>query len=221
MSAQYIAIHNKKLLAQGSLEQLVTTVKETSNDIEPIVLALGSFKRIEINWHGDIATVLASLPALSKSDFDANCGSLSSGADTISETRSGTTDKTTEASPTPRKRGRPKLGVTSKEVTLLPRHWEWLATQRGGASVTLRRLIDEARKNPTIEEVISRKQQQLDGFMGLLFGDEAGYEEASRALFRNSRVSFEAAIAGWPEDLTVFVRDAFDEISALHNGEKI
>ncbi len=30
-------------------------------------------------------------------------------------------------------RGRPRLGVTAREVTLLPRHWEWLAGQPGGA----------------------------------------------------------------------------------------
>lgn len=30
-------------------------------------------------------------------------------------------------------RGRPKLGVTPREVTLLPRHWDWLAHQPGGA----------------------------------------------------------------------------------------
>ncbi|PWQ93261.1 DUF2239 family protein [Leucothrix pacifica] len=206
MSVQYIAVHHKKLLAQGSLETLVNTVKAISNDIEPLVFALGSFKRIEINWHGDAASVLAGLPQLGDSD-------------SASTETSAATAETTQEPFAPKKRGRPKLGVTSKEVTLLPRHWEWLASQRGGASVTLRRLIDEARKNPTIEEVISLKQQRLDGFMGLLFGDEAGYEEASRALFRNSRVSFEAAIAGWPDDLTVFVQEAFDEIAALHNGE--
>ena len=46
-----------------------------------------------------------------------------------------------------RGRGRPKLGVVAREVTLLPRHWEWLAAQPGGASVTLRRLVDEARRS--------------------------------------------------------------------------
>ena len=46
----------------------------------------------------------------------------------------------------PRSRGRPRLGVVSREVTLLPRHWAWLSAQRGGASATLRRLVDDARR---------------------------------------------------------------------------
>ncbi|WP_158970399.1 DUF2239 family protein [Paraglaciecola sp. L3A3] len=116
------------------------------------------------------------------------------------------------------KRGRPKLGVKSKEVTLLPRHWEWLATQRGGASATLRRLVEEAQKNPSIEEQILLKQQQLDKFMLIFLADEVGYEEASRALYRNSRVGLEAAIGSWPDEIKAFVLDKFIEISQLHNG---
>src|SRR3954447_21903373 len=46
----------------------------------------------------------------------------------------------------PRGRGRPKRGVVAREVTLLPRHWEWLNAQPGGASVALRRLVDAARR---------------------------------------------------------------------------
>lgn len=118
----------------------------------------------------------------------------------------------------PTRRGRPKLGVKSKEVTLLPRHWEWLATQRGGASATLRRLVEEAQKNPSIEDLILVKQQQLDKFMLIFLADETGYEEASRALYRNSRVSFEAAVEKWPAEIKRFVVDKFSQIFDLHNG---
>lgn len=121
--------------------------------------------------------------------------------------------------PLPNKRGRPKLGVVSKEVTLLPRHWAWLATQRGGASATLRRLVEDASKNTSRDDLILQRQQLLDGFMGLCFGDATGFEEASRALFRNSKVSFEAAIADWPEDFQIFVMDKFNAISELHSGQ--
>ena len=124
----------------------------------------------------------------------------------------------TEPSESTKKRGRPKLGVTSKEVTLLPRHWEWLAIQRGGASAALRRLVDEARKNVSVEDIICMKQQQLDGFMLLFLGDESGFEEASRALYRNSKVSFEYAIKGWPTELKDFVVNKFSEIADLRNG---
>src|SRR5688572_29815503 len=47
----------------------------------------------------------------------------------------------------PRSRGRPKLGVVAREVTLLPRHWDWLASQPGGASVALRKLVEVARRS--------------------------------------------------------------------------
>lgn len=116
------------------------------------------------------------------------------------------------------KRGRPKLGMKSKEVTLLPQHWEWLATQRGGASVTLRRLVDQAMKNVTIEDQIKIKQNQLYSLMSIL-SDEAGFEEASRALYRNSKVSFEQATATWPEDLRALILEKFKAISKLYQGD--
>ncbi len=116
------------------------------------------------------------------------------------------------------KRGRPKLGVKAKEVTLLPRHWEWLSIQKGGASSTLRRLVEEAQKNASTEDVINTQQQQLDKFMLAFLGDEPGYEKASRALYRNSKISFETAIGSWPTDIQGFVTEKFMRISDLHNG---
>lgn len=124
-----------------------------------------------------------------------------------------------EAGSSGARRGRPKLGVVSKEVTLLPRHWEWLANQRGGASAALRRLVESAQRNASIEDIICEKQQQLDKFMLLFLGDNPGFEEASRALYRNSRVSFCAAIESWPAEIQQFVVDKFSAIAKLHNGE--
>lgn len=116
------------------------------------------------------------------------------------------------------KRGRPKLGVKAKEVTLLPRHWEWLSTQRGGASSAIRRLVDEAIANASTDDVICTLQQQLDKFMLAFLGDAPGFEEASRALYRNSKISFESAIASWPGDIQAFVMGKFMYISDLHSG---
>ena len=82
--------------------------------------------------------------------------------------------------PQVKKRGRPKLGVKSKEVTLLPEHWEWLSLQRGGASTTLRKLIDAAMAQMTPEQARRIKQDQLYNMMRV-FEDEAGFEAASRA----------------------------------------
>ncbi|WP_444930084.1 DUF2239 family protein [Microbulbifer sp. SSSA002] len=117
------------------------------------------------------------------------------------------------------KRGRPKLGVTSGEVTLLPRHWEWLRQQPGGASVTLRKLVEQAQKQLSPEERISGKQQALDKFMLLVAGDTPGFEEASRALYRNSLISFEKAIHSWPDDLKKLVLNKFKAIAEMHSGK--
>ncbi|WP_027482823.1 DUF2239 family protein [Deinococcus pimensis] len=97
--------------------------------------------------------------------------------------------------------GRPKLGVTAREVTLLPRHWEWLDRQRGGASAALRRLVDEARRASSGEEEARRAAEATSRFMTAVGGDLAGYEDASRALFAHEREPFERAIAAWPHDV--------------------
>jgi len=96
--------------------------------------------------------------------------------------------------------GRPKLGVTSREVTLLPRHWEWLGEQQRSASTTLRRLIDDARLNDEGGR-IRAKQTVTYRCMSAIAGDFAGFEEASRALFAGDRERFSAQISLWPTDV--------------------
>lgn len=97
--------------------------------------------------------------------------------------------------------GRPKLGVVAREVTLLPRHWEWLAKQPGGASVTLRKLVEEARRaNPSAAD--SRDAQECAyRFMSAMAGNLPGFEEATRALFAKDRKRFEKLIAEWPRSI--------------------
>jgi hypothetical protein len=79
--------------------------------------------------------------------------------------------------------GRPKLGVVSREVTLLPRHWEWLAAQPGGASVVLRRLVDQERRQGSTKQQRRTAQEAAYKFMSAIAGDLPGFEEATRALF--------------------------------------
>lgn len=95
--------------------------------------------------------------------------------------------------------GRPKLGVTPREVTLLPRHWEWLSAQQGGASVTLRRLVEQARKDP--RELARTARDTAYRFMSTLGGNLAGFEEATRALYAGDRSAFETHVAAWPRDV--------------------
>lgn len=101
----------------------------------------------------------------------------------------------------PRGRGRPKLGVTPREVTLLPRHWEWLAQQPGGASVTLRKLVEEARRTQGGRDKIRQAQERTYHFMSAIAGDMPNFEEATRALFADDRAKFNELIALWPQDV--------------------
>jgi hypothetical protein len=95
--------------------------------------------------------------------------------------------------------GRPKLGVTSREVTLLPRHWDWLATQPGGASVTLRKLVEEASGKPGAQQ--RRLRDAAYRFATAIVGNAPGYEEAIRALYAGQREEFAAHIEAWPADV--------------------
>ena len=105
------------------------------------------------------------------------------------------------AAPEPRGRGRPKLGVVAREVTLLPRHWDWLATQPGGASVALRKLVEEARRTDGDRDRSRAARDAAYHFMSAMAGNLPGFEEASRALFADDRRRFAGLIAGWPDDV--------------------
>ncbi|MFD0893591.1 DUF2239 family protein [Luteolibacter ambystomatis] len=98
-------------------------------------------------------------------------------------------------------RGRPKLGVVAREVTLLPRHWDWLSSQPGGASVALRKLVEEARRANVGADGMRAAKEAAYQFMLAAAGDLPGYEEATRALFAGNRGAFSSHLAGWPVDL--------------------
>ncbi|MDX1932028.1 MAG: DUF2239 family protein [Capsulimonadales bacterium] len=106
--------------------------------------------------------------------------------------------------PVPQRPDRPRPGVVPGEVTLLPRHWEWLDRQPGGASVALRRLVDEARKANAEKDRIREAQEAAYRFMATLAGNEPGFEEASRALFASNKERFAERIAAWPPDVRDF-----------------
>ena len=115
---------------------------------------------------------------------------------TVDEVLERLTPPTAKAGP-----GRPRLGVVSREISLLPRHWEWLATQSGGASVTLRKLVDEARKTSAGRDRLRRVQDATYRFMNAMAGDLPDYEEALRAFYARDWPAFAARMATWPVDL--------------------
>jgi hypothetical protein len=101
----------------------------------------------------------------------------------------------------PRGRGRPRLGVVPREVTLLPRHWDWLNSRPGGASVALRKLVEDARRNSGDRDRVREAQESTYRFISAIAGNLPDFEEAARALFAYDRRRFGGLIAGWPEDV--------------------
>jgi uncharacterized protein len=114
-----------------------------------------------------------------------------------------------DSAPQPEKRsgpGRPKLGVVSREVSLLPRHWEWLGGQPGGASAAIRRLVEAARRDTVREDEGRRARDAAHRFMYAMAGDLPGFEEASRALYAGDFARLDEQIQPWPGDVRDYVR---------------
>jgi steroid delta-isomerase-like uncharacterized protein len=129
----------------------------------------------------------------------------------------GTLDQVLErAAPGPRP-GRPKLGVTSREVTLLPRHWDWLEQEDTGISGALRRLVEDAIRARPGDERVRRVQAALGRFLTSMAGDRPNYEAATRALFRADAARFETLVARWPKDIRAF---ALEQMALLRAGDE-
>jgi len=115
----------------------------------------------------------------------------------------------------PRGPGRPKLGVVAREVTLLPRHWDWLNTQPGGASVALRKLVEKAKRENAGKDKVRQAQDASLKFMSVMAGNWENFEEATRALYAGDEARFNAMIEPWPRDVKAHARklsaDAFSE----------
>ncbi len=106
----------------------------------------------------------------------------------------------------PRGPGRPRLGVVAREVTLLPRHWDWLGTQPGGASVALRKLVEAARKANAAQDRKRQAREAAYRFMSAMAGNETGFEEAARALFAGDQSAFNERVAEWPVDVREYAK---------------
>jgi len=126
-----------------------------------------------------------------------------------------------EGQPAPERRGpgRPRLGVIAREVTLLPRHWDWLASQPGGASVALRKLVHQATRANVGKDRTRAAQNAAYRFMSAMAGNRAGFEDAARALFAGDAQTFDRLVSVWPRDVRDQTRRlaaaAFERQSAL------
>lgn len=180
MQRIFTAFQGHRRLASGPAGEVALVVKRmTSPPDEPIIIFEdGTGRSIDFDLRGGDREVLARVAKLVPPP--------------VEET----------APPSePRGRGRPKLGVVAREVTLLPRHWEWLNAQPGGASVAMRKLVDEARR---VSGDKDRERQARDAayhFMSTMAGNLPQFEEASRALFADDRRRFTGLIADWPVDV--------------------
>ncbi len=180
-----IAFLNGRRLAAGSVLEVALAVHRSvePEEVADVLIFDGSSSRIvEIDWRGDAHDIRDRLaPALEAPEPEA-------------------AEAAAEAPPV-RKRGRPKLGVVGREVTLLPRHWDWLASQPGGASVTLRKLVDQARRSRSAADRKRRAQEVAYRFMVTIAGNAEGFEEASRALFAGDHAKLMEQIGSWPPDV--------------------
>lgn len=195
LSKPCTAFEGSQLLLSGPLIEVVLAVKTaTERGATAPVLTFddATGRVIDFDLRGTKADVVERLSQASPSS-----GGQSSSRHGAALTASG---KPPEA----RGRGRPKLGVVGHEVTLLPRQWEWLAAQPGGASVTLRKLVDEAKRTGNALQKRRAAQEVAYHFMSAMAGDLPGFEEAARALFANDHLRFEQHVSNWPEGVRVY-----------------
>jgi len=178
----FIAFEGDRRIAAGDLRDVARAARQLldrRSDASILIFDGVTGAPVDLDFRGTVTDVLAKLPAMAHASATAE-----------------------DAMPsTPRGPGRPKLGVIAREITLLPRHWEWLAQQPGGASVALRRLVEEARRNGEDNNRIRRAQDAAYRFMSAMAGNKPHYEDAVRALFADEAARFEELIVAWPADV--------------------
>ena len=181
----FTAFIGQQRLAAGSLAEVALAVMKASRGpgVQPIVIFDDASGRpIDLDLRGTERDILARLP----------------------QPASGLEIAADSPAAEPRGRGRPKLGVVAREVTLLPRHWEWLGAQPGGASVALRKLVEAARRANGDKDRERAAREAAYHFMSAMAGNLPGFEEAVRAMFASDRRRFEQELAAWPEDIRAY-----------------
>ncbi len=179
-SSTCTAFLGDECIASGDLRAVAAAVKqriEAGEQSHILIFDDLTSEPVEVDFRGTLNAVLNRLPQTAVPETVA-------GGETVA-----------------RAPGRPKLGVTAREVTLLPRHWEWLAAQPGGASVVLRKLVEEASRANETKDRIRQAQEATYRFMSAMAGNLPGYEEAVRALFAGQPEQFGALTETWPLDV--------------------
>jgi uncharacterized protein len=179
MIQRFTAFEGQRRLVSGTLAEVALAVKRAGQAAFPILIfSDASGRSLDLDLRGSDEEIIARLPSTAPQPPEPDA-----------------------AANEPRGRGRPRLGVVAREVTLLPRHWEWLNTQPGGASVALRKLVDEARRANGDRDRLRAARDAAYHFMSTMAGNLAHFEEASRALFADDNRRFAGLIADWPTDI--------------------
>jgi len=184
------AFRGDRRIARGPLGHVVSALADLPDHGGNDTVALfddRTGRTVEVDWRGASADVVARLAAR------------------LAQPLSATPPQ--PAGDGPRAPGRPRLGVVAGEVTLLPRHWDWLRAQPGGASAALRRLVDAARRDGEGRDAARDAQVAAHAFMTAMAGDLPGYEEALRALYAADPSRFAAHTDNWPGDVRDYARD--------------
>ncbi len=192
LRADAIAFEGTRRIAVGQLADVAKAVRsamENPSHGALLVLDATTSAIIDLDLRGDPDQVVARYQR-NQSD------QISTSKEQQEDTDTSSDDNSTDRGP-----GRPRLGVVPREVTLLPRHWDWLATQPGGASATLRKLVEYARSLSVERDRARAATESVYRFLTHVAGNEQGFEEASRALFAGERERFLERIAMWPEDV--------------------
>ena len=191
LSTRCSAFSGGRLIAAGPLRHVALAAwqaRHADPDLPVLVFEDASQQLVEIDLSGSMADLvqrLAAAPDTGVPDPAVADAAEAQGAEP----------------PGKRPRGRPRLGVVAREVTLLPRHWQWLNAQPGGASVALRKLVEAARRDAGGEDQRRHAQEATYRFIQAVAGDAPGFEEAARALFAGDLPRFEDVVAAWPPDI--------------------
>ena len=205
LSTRVTAFAGDRLIAGGPLRSVALTARQVL-DIDPgaslLIFDDAEQRQVEIDLRGSMAELVQRLAAAPDDATSNPKAGGSAGATTAATAPAiAAAAAKSEAPAAPRGRGRPKLGVVAREVTLLPRHWTWLNAQPGGASVALRKLVESARRGNGDGDRRRAGQEATYRFMHAIAGDQPGFEAAARALFAGDLGKLEDAIADWPHDI--------------------
>ncbi len=182
----YTAFLGTQVVATGKLSEIAVklhSLLQARQDAMPLVFDDDNGNQVELDLRGTAADVEARY-------FAEPVSAITTASDN---------------KPSPTGRGRPRLGVVAREVTLLPEHWEWLAAQPGGASVSLRKLVHEARQGSAQRDQRRRAGERSYNVMRVLAGNLPGFEEASRMLFAGELERLASMAQAWPPDIRDYV----------------